>query len=76
MFPVGTRVHVVTACQDFNFFYDETGFVTKNTGEYLGITVTFDEKREFTNGDVQTSFGFNPDDLFPLDIPNKLFEVE
>lgn len=76
MFPIGTRVRVITPCQDFHFFYDETGVVTKNTGGYLGIIVTFDEERKFTNGDVQTCFGFEPDDLLSIDIPNKLFEME
>jgi len=46
-FPVGTRVKIVTLCEDFNFFYGETGVVTKNTGGYLGITVKFDEPRQF-----------------------------
>lgn len=76
MFPVGTRVQVVTPCQDFCFFYEETGVVTKNTGQYLGITVTFDEPREFSDGTTQTCFGFAPDDLISLDLPNKLFEME
>jgi hypothetical protein len=76
MFPVGTRVRVVTVCQDFNFFYDETGIVTKNTGGYLGITVTFDEERKFVNGSVQTCFSFEPDDLISINVPNNLFEME
>lgn len=32
MFPIGTHVLIVTLCQDFNFFYDETGTVVDNKG--------------------------------------------
>jgi len=64
-FPVGTHVKVVVPCQDFNFFYGETGEVTKNTGGYLGIRVKFDEPRYFKDGSVQKSFNFKPCDLMP-----------
>jgi hypothetical protein len=64
MFPIGTKVKIITPCQDFNFFYGETGVVTKNTGDYLGIRVTFDEPRHFKDGSIQESFNFDPDDLY------------
>ena len=63
MFPVGTKVKIICVCQDFNFFFGETGIVTKNTGEYLGINVKFDEPRHFENGSIQTDFNFKPEDL-------------
>ena len=73
-FPVGTAVKIVCACQDFHFWYGETGIVTKNKGggSYLGITVKLDVPRTY-EGDGQwppncktwtlTEFNFNPEDL-------------
>ena len=75
MFPVGSRVQVICQCQDFYFFYDETGKVTKNSGKYLGINVQFDEPRHFQDGSIQTDFNFAPDDLLCIDIEKELFEL-
>ena len=36
-FPVGTPVKIICACQDFHFFYGETGKVISNRGEYLAL---------------------------------------
>ena len=75
MFPVGTRVQVITKGQDMYFFAGtETGVIIKNTTKYLGIIVQFDEPRKFKDGHVQTTFGFLPSDLIVLkdtNIPNK-----
>jgi hypothetical protein len=68
MFPVGSHVQVICMCQDFHFFYDETGVVTENKGRYLSINVKFDETRHFKDGSVQTDFNFNPEDLIRIDI--------
>jgi hypothetical protein len=68
MFPVGSHVQIVCMCQDFNFFWDETGVVTKNSGKYLGINVKFDEPRHFKGGSIQTDFNFEPADLMRIDI--------
>jgi len=65
-FPIGTKVQVVTPCEDMFFFYDETGVVTKNTGGYLGINVKFDEPRNFKGGYIQYDFNFNPKSLLPI----------
>ena len=62
-FPIGTKVKVITPCQDFHFFYGETGKVIKNTGGYLSIIVEFDIPRKFEDGMVQETFNFNPEDL-------------
>lgn len=59
-FPIGTEVKVVTAGEDFYFFFGETGKVTKNSGSYLGICVEFHEPRIFVDGSVQKNFNFNP----------------
>lgn len=66
-FPVDSRVKIITACQDFSFFYGETGKVIENKGTYLGITVKYDEPRHYQGGGVQTGFNFNPDDIVILD---------
>lgn len=65
-FPVGTRVKVIVPCQDFNFFFDETGTVIENKGHYLGIAVAFDTPREFEDGSIQTRFNFEPCDLLKI----------
>ena len=71
-FPVGTKVKVVCCWQDFHFFYEETGTVTKNSYDYLGIIVEFDKPRRFKGGMVQTDFNFAPDDLHIIEVcPNK-----
>lgn len=68
MFPVGTRVRVITFAQDFRFFEgDETGVVVRNTGERLGIIVKFDTPLKYDDGYRITEFGFNPDDLIVLE---------
>ena len=67
MFPVGTRVQVITPGQDLDFFYDETGVVVSNSGKYLGIIVKFDEPRYFESGYVQEIFNFEPSDLIVLE---------
>lgn len=64
MFPVGTKVKIISPCVDFIFFYGETGVVIENKRSYLGITVQFDEDRVFEDGYRQTSFSFNPKDLW------------
>lgn len=62
-FPVGTRVQVICVAQDFAFFNgEETGTVTKNTGDYLGIIVTFDKKY----AKYRPNFNFEPKDLIAL----------
>jgi hypothetical protein len=67
MFPRGTRVKVITPCQDFHFFNEkETGTVESVTNKYLGIIVKFNNPRHFTDGLVQSHFGFNPEDLCVL----------
>jgi hypothetical protein len=66
-FPIGSRVKVICACQDFNFFWGETGVVIANSGQYLGINVKFDDARHFEDGSVQESFNFAPDDLVRTD---------
>jgi hypothetical protein len=67
MFPIGTKVQVITKCQDFNFFSGtETGTVIGNKYRYLAISVKFDKPKHFKGGDVQESFGFNPDDLIVI----------
>lgn len=76
MFPVGTKVRVITPCQDFHFFYGETGVVTKNGGRYLSIIVEFDEPRHFEGGHIQYDFNFEPSDLLLLNIGSDLFEIE
>lgn len=70
-FPVGTKVQIVCVCRDFHFWYDETGVVTSNKDEYLGITVKLDEPRRYEGGQVLTHFGFRPQDLVVLKSPIK-----
>lgn len=67
MFPIGTKVQVITLGQDHYFFSGkETGIVIKNSGEYLGIIIQFDKARHFEDGYIQTSFNFEPEDLIVL----------
>jgi hypothetical protein len=63
-FKVGDHVKVITPCEDFCFFYGETGKISKCENAYLGITVVFDKPRKFDDGHVQHSFNFNPESLF------------
>lgn len=74
-FPIKQRVEVVTPCEDFTFFYNETGKVIKNTGEYLGITVEFDNPRVLEDG-LQYCFNFNPKSLKPINTPKIKVEKE
>jgi len=62
-FPIGTHVKIICCCQDFYFFYGETGKVIKNSNSYLGIIVEFNEPRHFEGGHIQTEFNFVPTDL-------------
>lgn len=73
-FPVGALVKVVTPAVDFFRFNGDTGWVTRNTGTYLGITVRFDKARVLLgdsgeSNTIQTEFefDFNPKDLALLD---------
>lgn len=76
MFPVGTKVQIITVAQDFNFFSGtETGVVVKNPERYLGIIVKFDVPRHFENGYIQTKFGFDPSDLIVLKKSESSFET-
>lgn len=66
-FPIGTRVMVICICQDFMFFEgNETGKVIRNSGDYLGIIVEFDEPRKFNNNYLQKEWNFSPTDLIIL----------
>ncbi len=68
MFPVGTKVQIITLGQDMNFFDGtETGIIIKNSGRYLGIMVKFDEPRHFKGGHIQKEFNFEPSDLIILE---------
>jgi len=67
MFPIGTKVQIITPAQDFNFFYDETGIVVRNSERYLGITIKFDSPRHFKDGYIQKEFNFDPSDLIILE---------
>lgn len=62
-FPVGTPVKIICCSQDHHFFYGETGKVTDNKNNYLGIHVKYDMPRHYNDGTVQTGFNFSPDDL-------------
>lgn len=62
-FVPGARVRIIAKWVDFYPFYGETGVITENTGEYLGIQVKFDEPRHFDNGYIQEDFNFNPQHL-------------
>ena len=74
-FMVGTHVKIIVPCQDYYFFWGETGKVIKNTKRYLGICVEFDKPRKFQDGYVQKSFGFEPDDLIVLDTDDYDFQI-
>jgi hypothetical protein len=62
-FPIDTHVKIICCSQDHHFFFGETGKVIHNSGEYLGISVEYDEPRHYKNGDIETSFNFLPRDL-------------
>ena len=68
-FRVGDNVKVITPCQDFCFFYEETGVIRSIKGKYLAIDVEFDKPRHFKDGDIQRNFNFNPEDLFKIGKP-------
>jgi ribosomal protein L21E len=65
-FKVGDRVQVITPCQDHRFFFDQTGVVTKNSGKYLGISVSFDVPMEYEDGYILREYNFEPGDLVKL----------
>lgn len=65
-FQIGDEVKIITPCQDFYFFYEETGVIIENKGRYLGISVKFHQPREFEDGYIQNSFNFEPQDLCHL----------
>jgi len=68
MFPIGTKVQVITLGQDHNFFDGtETGIVIKNSGRYLGIMIKFDNPRHFSDKYIQKEFNFEPNDLIVLE---------
>jgi len=69
MFPVGTRVQVITLGQDMIFFNgNEIGTVIRNSGNYLGIIVKFDEEyqKHYKSGYIMEEFNFKPEDLIIL----------
>lgn len=66
MFPMGTRVKIITPCEDFNFFYGETGTVKSNKKQYLSIYVEYDEPRHYKDGTIEKGWGFNPQNLIIL----------
>lgn len=65
-FPVGRKVMIISKMVDFHFFYNETGAVIKNSGNYLGIAVKFDKPRHYADGYIMKEFNFNPNNLKPL----------
>ena len=65
-FKIGDRVEVIVPWEDCYFFYGETGIIIKNSHEYLGIVVKFDNPRNFEGGYVQETFNFKPEDLFKI----------
>jgi hypothetical protein len=68
MFPVGTRVKIICVCRDMTFFKgNELGTVSKNSGDYLGIIVDFD--------DIDFSFNFAPEDLIVIREAEKMTKV-
>ena len=71
-FPVETKVKIIALCQDFNFFFGETGVVIRNCEGYLGIIVKYDETRHYKDGSTETSWNFNPEDLLVLDTQQRL----
>ncbi len=75
-FPIGSHVKIICCCQDHHFFYGETGKVVRNSGEYLGISVEYDEPRHYKNGVIETSFNFVPSDLVWWNAETKEIAVE
>jgi len=71
-FPIGTEVKVIAPCQDFCFFYGETGKVIRNKGTYLSIIVEFHKPRKFKDGYVQKEFNFKPEDLCHLELVEEI----
>jgi len=67
MFPIGTKVKVICAARDFNFFFGETGVVIKNDEKYLGIIVKWDIPRKYENGHIEYEWNFKPEDLVILE---------
>ena len=69
--PVGTRVKIVTPCQDFHFWYGETGVVDKNACGSRWVNVRLDQPRHYEGGMVLFDFGFLPEDLAILEFPKE-----
>ena len=67
-FLIGTEVKIIVPCQDFSFFYGETGTVIRNEGRYLSIIVEFHKPRKFKGGHIQKEFNFKPEDLCHLEL--------
>lgn len=63
-FTVGKRVLVKSCVEDFHFFNGrDKGTVKRNSLDYLGIIVEFDQPRVYKDGRVMTEFNFNPRNL-------------
>ena len=76
-FPMGQRVRVVSHFVDFCFLRGtETGTVIRNSGSYLSIIVQFDKPLCYSDGTIRTEWGFNPENLEPLqtELPNPKVE--
>jgi len=70
MFPVGTRVMVISHMVDFVFFNNELGTVQEVTkGFSYPIKVLFDDLRIGTEEDHLDCWNFRPKDLLPMTTP-------
>ena len=75
-FPINTHVKIICCSQDHHFFFGETGKVIHNTGEYLGISVEYDEPRHYKDGTIEKSFNFLPRDLVLWNVASQKIAVE
>jgi len=75
-FKIGDRVKIITPCQDFSFFNEETGVIIKIKNEYLGIKVKFDNPRDFGEDGFQYDFGFEPEDLVKIENGDEMTAIE
>lgn len=75
-FPIGSYVKIICISQDHHFFFGETGTVFRNSGEYLGISVEYDEPRHYKDGTIETSFNFVPKDLTIWNKASKMISDE
>jgi len=75
-FPVGTHVKIICSCQDFHFFFGETGKVIKNGNRYLSIIVEYDKPRHYVGGAIEKTFNFEPRDLVIWDDVTKEISKE